>query len=48
MYAPPACLLDEALIMQGNPEECILQVNCPEKRFWHAHAGTFLAETEGL
>lgn len=34
-------------LLQGDPEGCILKVNCPEKRFWHCHAGTYLAETEG-
>ena len=35
-------------MLQGNPEGCTLQVNCPERRIWHAHAGTYLAETEGI
>ena len=34
--------------MQGDAQSCTLEVNCPEKRIWHAHAGTFLAETEGM
>lgn len=34
--------------MQGDTQACTLEVNCPEKRIWHAHAGTFLAETEGM
>lgn len=33
----------------GSPtdsESCVLRVHCPERRIWHAHAGTYLAETE--
>ena len=33
--------------MQPDPESCVLRVHCPERRIWHAHAGTYLAETEG-
>ncbi|KAL3152135.1 hypothetical protein ABBQ32_001233 [Trebouxia sp. C0010 RCD-2024] len=32
--------------LTGDPRSCTLKVHCPEKRIWHAHAGTFLAETE--
>lgn len=30
----------------ADPQSCTLQVNCPERRIWHAHAGTYLAGTE--